>query len=99
MKTMWFTFFYGTCIPIGFFFSIITLILYYWVDKYNIIRRRTIKEVLSKDVSIEMIDNLEMIMALFPIGNFAFNYQLFGMVHNFDIYLIIISIVWMVLPM
>lgn len=37
MKTMWFTFFYASCIPIGLVFSMLTLVLYYWVDLYNVI--------------------------------------------------------------
>jgi hypothetical protein len=48
MKTMWFTFLFGTAIPIGFICSLIGLILYYFVDKYNILRRRTVKESISK---------------------------------------------------
>jgi hypothetical protein len=52
MKTMWFTFFYGDIIPIGNLFSITGLILYYYVDKFNVLRRRTIKENLSKELSI-----------------------------------------------
>lgn len=56
MKTMWFTFFYGDIIPIGILFSILGLVLYYFIDKYNVLRRRTIKENLSKDLSIGEID-------------------------------------------
>ena len=52
MKTMWFTFFYGSAIPLGALFSIMGLSIYYYVDKYNLLRRRTIKESLSKDLSI-----------------------------------------------
>ena len=51
MKTMWFTFFYGDIIPVGVLFSIMGLSMYYFVDKFNVIRRRTIKENLSKDIS------------------------------------------------
>lgn len=56
----------------------ITLILYFWVDYYNVIKRRTIKETLSKDVSIEMIENLEMSLLFFAVGNITFSYQLFN---------------------
>ena len=62
MKTMWFTFFYGDIIPVGTLFSILGLSLYYLVDKFNVLRRRTIKENLSKDLSIAMIDMLELII-------------------------------------
>lgn len=47
IKTMWFTFFFGTAIPLGVFSSLIGLICYYQVDKYNILRRRTVKESIS----------------------------------------------------
>lgn len=52
MKTMWFTFLYAPCIPLGNFFSILTLVAYYYIDKYNILRRSTVKENLSKEVSL-----------------------------------------------
>jgi hypothetical protein len=52
MKTMWFTFLYGGAIPLGTVFSICGLILYYYIDKYNLLNRRTIKESLAKDLSI-----------------------------------------------
>jgi len=47
IKTMWFTFFFGTAIPLGVFSSLIGLSLFYLVDKYNILRRRTVKESIS----------------------------------------------------
>ena len=52
MKTMWFTFLYASAIPVGTVFSIIGLSCYYYIDKYNVLRRRTIKESLAKDLSI-----------------------------------------------
>lgn len=52
---MWFTFLYGSAIPIGIAFSMLGLTIYYYADKYNVLRRRTIKENLSKDLSIGII--------------------------------------------
>lgn len=78
MKTMWFTFFYAPCIPLGNIFSILNLILYYYIDKYNVLRRRVIKESLGKEITFEMIEMLEYIIILFAIGNFTFSYQLFN---------------------
>ncbi len=67
MKTMWFTFFYSPVIPFATLFSIIGLILYYWVDKYNILRRRTVKENIGRDLSIEMIEYLEFVIIWFGV--------------------------------
>lgn len=78
MKTMWFTFFYGDIIPVGILFSIMGLTLYYFVDKYNVLRRRTIKESLSKHLSIEMIEMLELIIIFTGIGNTVVSSIIFG---------------------
>jgi hypothetical protein len=48
MKTMWFTFLYAGCIPVGILFSMFGLTIYYYIDKYNVLRRRTIKENLGE---------------------------------------------------
>lgn len=51
-KTMWFTFFYGTAIPLGLLLSNIGLIMYYQIDKYNLLRRRTVKESINDKLSM-----------------------------------------------
>lgn len=90
MKTMWFTFFYGDIIPVGILFSILGLVLYYFIDKFNVLRRRTIKENLSKDLSIgipfilvllEMILFLEFIVLLSGVGNLTISWTLFKEIH------------------
>ncbi|CAD8169509.1 unnamed protein product [Paramecium pentaurelia] len=99
MKTMWFTFFYGDIIPLGILFSIMGLTLYYFVDKYNVLRRRTIKESLSKHLSIEMIEMLELIIIFTGIGNTIVSSILFGEVKWQDFIIIIIGVVYILLPM
>lgn len=74
MKTMWFTFLFGSCLPIGILFSIVGLSCYYWVDKYNVMRRRSLKDSLAKEVSIEMIGLLELTVVFCGIGNMTMSY-------------------------
>lgn len=62
MKTMWFTFFYGTAIPIGPTLSCFGLILYYYIDYYNIIHRRTVKESISSELSLCKDSNIKDIL-------------------------------------
>lgn len=45
MKTMWFTFLFGSAIPLGIVLSIVGLTMYFWIDKYNVMRRRTVKRI------------------------------------------------------
>jgi hypothetical protein len=78
MKTMWFTFFYSPIVPFGTVCSVVGLVIYFWVDKYNTTRRRTIKETISKDLTFQMIELLELIVMFHAFGDFIFKYGLFG---------------------
>jgi hypothetical protein len=42
IEIMWFTFLYSSLIPFGAFLSILGLCLYYWIDKYNLLRRSSV---------------------------------------------------------
>lgn len=42
IETMWFTFLYATLIPIGAIISAFGLVVYYWIDKYNLLRRSAV---------------------------------------------------------
>ncbi|KRX08918.1 hypothetical protein PPERSA_09022 [Pseudocohnilembus persalinus] len=98
LKTMWFTYFFATCLPIGLFLSTISLIFYYWVDKYNLIHKRTIKESISKDVSLEMIELLDLCLLLFGLGNLFFNYLLFDRIGGYILIQIMLSIAYAMTP-
>lgn len=43
LESMWFTFLYASLIPMGAFLTAIGIGLYYWVDKYNLLRRSSLK--------------------------------------------------------
>ena len=69
LKTMYLTAFYASIIPIGIFLSCFGLIISYYVSKYNIINRRTIKYSLNSSLSTEMTENLEYILPIYCVFN------------------------------
>ena len=74
INTMWVTFLYAPLIPIVLPFSLVYIILTYYIEKYTIMRRSSVKSVLSKNISIEMIEYLDFIIIFYSIGNlFNFN--------------------------
>ncbi|CAD8055184.1 unnamed protein product [Paramecium primaurelia] len=99
MKTMWFTFMYGTAIPLGTLFSAFGILIYYFVDYYNILRRRTVKESISIQLSTEMIEMLEYIIAWCAFGEMIMTYTFFKEVSKIDILLIVLAILYQQLPM
>jgi hypothetical protein len=65
---MWFTFLYATLIPFGAMLSLIGLSIYYWVDKYNLLRRSSLKANLSGDMTFFSLKLLDFTLILRPIG-------------------------------
>lgn len=51
MKTMWFTFFYASAIPLGILWSCIGLTIYYFVDKVNYKKKKIIKYLQEKIIN------------------------------------------------
>jgi hypothetical protein len=56
LTTMWVTFLYAPVIPIVLIFSLVNLILTYYVEKLTLIKRSSIKNNISHKVSQEMIE-------------------------------------------
>jgi hypothetical protein len=65
---MWFTFLYATLIPFGAFLSFIGMSLYYWVDKYNLLRRSSLKNNISGKIAVKSIKLLDFTLFLRPLG-------------------------------
>jgi hypothetical protein len=99
MKTMWFTFLFGSAIPIGILFSMLGLSIYFWVDKYNVMHRRTVKENLAKEVSIEMIEMLELSIIFCGFGNMTMSYSFFQVIHWPDLVVLVAGIIYAAVPM
>ncbi len=78
IKTMWFTFLYATLIPFGAFVSLIGLAIYYWVDKYNLLRRSSIIQNISGKLAVKCMKLLDFTLFLRSIGALLFDYQLRG---------------------
>ncbi len=71
---MWFTYLYITIIPVGGVFSLIGLVFYYWIDKYNLLRRSSIHSLVSGDLINLTLGMLEVTLFLRIAGEIMFDY-------------------------
>jgi len=99
LKTMWFVFLYGNLLPMATLMFLIYLIIFYWVDKYNLLRRRCVKEAISLELSANMVESLELIIPIYGLGNYLFAVNLFHQVDWCSITIFVIGIVYIILPM
>jgi hypothetical protein len=95
---MWFTFLYSELIPLGSFLILIGLVLYYWVDKYNFLRRSALKEGLSGKITILSLKSLDATLFLAPAGRALFDWILHGKFDILNIILTAVGLIYLVIP-
>ncbi|CAD8118599.1 unnamed protein product [Paramecium sonneborni] len=74
LRNMYVVAFYASVIPIGLVITCFALVLFYWVEKYNIARRRTIKYNYSSVMSREMLEQLEYVLPIYCLTNLWWEY-------------------------
>jgi len=89
IKTMFFTAFYAAVVPLGVVFSIIELIALYWLYKYNLLRRTTVKNCIGAELSREMTELLEFVCVIFAAANFIFYVILHGDQLEFNFFTVV----------
>lgn len=68
MESLWFTFFYMSVIPLGSALVCIELTLFYWIDKYNLLRKSSILETVSAKLCMQALFMLEFVLIFKPAG-------------------------------
>ena len=78
IETMWFVFLYSTLLPIGAVISVFGLFFYYWVDKYNLLRRSKVHGKVSGHFMRTSLLLLDFTLILKPIGSLIFDLHIRG---------------------
>jgi hypothetical protein len=95
---MWFTYLYADLIPIGSFVILIGLFLYYWVDKYNLLRRSYVKDHVSGDLAKKSLFLLDLTLLFKPLGSILFDAQVRKNTQYWNIIFLVFAIVYLILP-
>jgi hypothetical protein len=73
---MWFTYLYATLIPVGAVITVFGLICYYWVDKFNLLRRSSISGQISGNIINVSMTLLDFTLLMKPFGSIIFDTQI-----------------------
>lgn len=96
---MWFVFLYSTLIPIGGVIAVFGLTLYYWIDKYNLLRRSKIHGKVSGSYLRTSLILLDITLILRPIGSIIFDLHLRGDAYKTsNIVLICVAFAFIIFP-
>lgn len=74
------------------------LVFYFWVDKYNLLRRSSIAENISGHVSLRMMKLLDITLMLKPAGELIFDRQIREKIQVESIVLTCIGFVYLFMP-
>lgn len=97
-EIMWFTFLYSSLIPLGAFLSIIGLCLYYWIDKYNLLRRSSVNSAIAGELSLFSMKLLDFTLLCKPVGEIIFDAQIRDSYCITSIIMSAVAILYLVLP-
>jgi hypothetical protein len=76
LETMWFTFLFASLIPFGTFLTLIGLLIYYWVDKYNLLRRSKVENIIESKLPLKAVKLMELTLFWKPLGEIIFDIRL-----------------------
>lgn len=76
LEMMWFTFLYSTLIPVGVIITTFGLFCYYWVDKYNLLRRSAVSGHISGKIINYSLTLLDCVLIMRPVGCLIFDSQI-----------------------
>ena len=96
---MWFTFLYATLIPVGAFLSLAGIGFYYWVDKYNYLRRSSLSHHISSELTYLACTLLDLTLLFRVIGQIIFDVQIRDQYHASSIVFGCVAAIYLILPM
>ena len=73
IEIVWFTYLYATLIPIGVLFSTIGLVMFYWIDKFNLVRRSSLRVHISHRLLHPFLFMLDWSIVMLPAGGLIFD--------------------------
>lgn len=98
IEIMWFTFLYSSLIPFGALLSAIGLALYYWVDKYNLLRRSSVNSNIAGELSLFSMKLLDFTLLCKPLGEIIFDTQIRNTYAISSVIMCAIAIIYLILP-
>jgi len=60
-------------VPLGAFITVFGLILYYWMSKYNMLRRSSLSHNISGEMSLFSLKLIDFTLIMKPVGELIFD--------------------------
>lgn len=98
LESFWFCFLYACVIPIGSICIFVGLSLFYWIDKYNLLRKSSITEGVSATICLQALTLLELVLIIKPAGELIFDGLIRHEWNVIPVIEIILGFIYLILP-
>jgi hypothetical protein len=98
IESVWFTYLYASTIPIGAFIILVGLSIFYWVDKYNLLRNSSVKKNVSGVLIAKALVMLDLTLILKPGGDLIFDSAVGSESNYQSILCMLIGVLYLLLP-
>ena len=98
IEIMWFTYLYTSLIPFGACLSALGLCLYYWIDKYNLLRRSSVNSNIAGELSLFSMKLLDFTLLFKPLGELLFDFQIRDSYRVSSVVMAALALVYLVAP-
>lgn len=95
---MWFTFMYSTLLPLGAIITTVGLCVYYWIDKFNLLRRSTISRQVSGTLILNSLNLLDFTLFLKPVVSMVFDSHLRSQFVPSSLVMLILGVIYVLIP-
>ncbi|KAL4496206.1 hypothetical protein ABPG72_012943 [Tetrahymena utriculariae] len=100
LETVYSVLFYAPVFPLVLIWGILTIFFRYWIDKYNLMHKSTVKFYPSLQLCLQITESLEYCLPLYSLSNMmAFIYISDGSVDQISVFGFIIGLLHAFLPM
>jgi hypothetical protein len=98
IEMMWFTFLYADLIPIGAFLILVGFGIYYWIDKYNLLRRSSLEGNISGDLAMKCLFLLDLTLFWRFLGELIFDVQIREGADTLTLIFLGLSVLYLLVP-
>lgn len=99
VETMWFTYLYATMIPLGAFITFVGLGFYYWIDKFNLLRKSSLTQNISGEMTLFSLKLLDFTLILRPIGEMIFDSSMRDGINAPSIVFTCVAFLYLIVPL
>ena len=95
---MWMVSFFVSSLPCVSFLYLVGLFFYYWFEKINFLKKRSVDDLIYNNMAYDMVELLDISIVFYSLGNFISRYFLLKTYGWVDIFIVVLALAHAISP-